>query len=745
MNSLSSTTIHSKKCTRYSNLSTLSNHQPLSPVSSSPTLSPERNVISDEEICSKPKVIKNEIDATQCSTICCKSNSRKFQDNKSDIINSRRSKTKLTKDNCNFFKSNNDAISPNCSQIAGTFQYQLPNARNRVLSPLPKSYKGNSPPADYRKSFKPKTYRTFNRKLSPRRKRTIRFGHTCRSDTYEDISPETSPIPRKQFLNSKHKVSAIRQNNKLRTRFPCDNNQTDDLRPVLALCSSFSTSDTHLFEEQLTKNIQKDRNLTSNTYTYFSEKNSLSLHGKKIYRNDIHFPCPPPLPTELDSSPPPLPEQESLMPLVADLNADFRRYNGSNSTNLDLASFGSQLRNNRSQSSSQTFPEHMQLCTPISSLESSSVTTSLVNTNLIKRESFSSLEAFDIIELVGEGTYGTVYKATHIDSGNIVALKKVRTDNEKEGFPITAVREIKILNLLRHENVIDLLGIISTNICLDSNINKAEVYLVFEYMDHDLMGLLDSGLTELELDQIKLMFQQLLEAVAYCHKNNFLHRDLKCSNILINNKGKIKLADFGLARYYHAEDEKRMYTNKVITLWYRAPELLLGEERYGPPIDMWSCGCIFAELFNRKTLFMASREIELLDKICQLCGTPSPAVWPDVTKLSLFNSFKPKQYYRRRLKDEFENKLPYDALELLDKLLILDPNKRITAAQSLKHQFFKSFKPETVTPLILPTGQDCHELWSKKRRKKLDQLNRKISDEMEILEKPFHLPISENH
>jgi cyclin-dependent kinase 12/13 len=124
-----------------------------------------------------------------------------------------------------------------------------------------------------------------------------------------------------------------------------------------------------------------------------------------------------------------------------------------------------------------------------------------------------------------------------------------------------------------------------------SNIkNDTSFYLVFEYCDHDLFGLLDSGLIQFNHDHIASFMYQLMSSLAYCHMKNFLHRDIKCSNILLNNNGKIKLADFGLARWYNSDDKDRLYTNKVITLWYRPPELLLGEEKYGPEIDIWSCG-----------------------------------------------------------------------------------------------------------------------------------------------------------
>lgn len=201
------------------------------------------------------------------------------------------------------------------------------------------------------------------------------------------------------------------------------------------------------------------------------------------------------------------------------------------------------------------------------------------------------IDVFDIDTQIGEGTYGQVYKARDRVTGEIVALKKVRLENEKEGFPITAVREIKILRLLNHPNIVNLKEIVTDkqNV-LDFQKDKGAFYLVFEYMDHDLMGLIESNLVTFTEENIAHIMKQLLDGLSYCHKNNFLHRDIKCSNILMNNKGQIKLADFGLARLFNAEDKLRPYTNKVITLWYRPPELLLGEERYGPSIDVWSCG-----------------------------------------------------------------------------------------------------------------------------------------------------------
>ncbi|KAM0907532.1 hypothetical protein ACQ4PT_016049 [Festuca glaucescens] len=295
------------------------------------------------------------------------------------------------------------------------------------------------------------------------------------------------------------------------------------------------------------------------------------------------------------------------------------------------------------------------------------------------------VDCFEKLEQIGEGTYGQVYMARETETNEIVALKKIRMDNEREGFPITAIREIKILKKLHHQNVTQLKEIVTSpgperdeqGKPIDGNKYKGSIYMVFEYMDHDLTGLADRPGMRFTVPQIKCYMKQLLTGLHYCHVNQVLHRDIKGSNLLIDNEGNLKLADFGLARSF-SSDHNGNLTNRVITLWYRPPELLLGSTRYGPAVDMWSVGCIFAELLNGKPILPGKNEPEQLTKIFELCGTPDESNWPGVTKMPWYNNFKPPRQLKRKVKEAFKH-FDRHALDLLEKMLTLDPSQVLNA------------------------------------------------------------------
>ncbi|KAK9692248.1 hypothetical protein RND81_09G251500 [Saponaria officinalis] len=336
-----------------------------------------------------------------------------------------------------------------------------------------------------------------------------------------------------------------------------------------------------------------------------------------------------------------------------------------------------------------------------------------------------SIDCFQKLEQIGEGTYGQVYMAREIETGEIVALKKIRMDNEKEGFPITAIREIKILKKLHHENVIKLKEIVTSpgpekdeQGKPDGNKYKGGIYMVFDYMDHDLTGLADRPGMRFSVPQIKCYMRQLLTGLHYCHVNHVLHRDIKGSNLLIDNEGMLKLADFGLARSF-SNDHNGNLTNRVITLWYRPPELLLGSTRYGPAVDMWSVGCIFAELLHGKPIFPGKDEPEQINKIFELCGAPDEANWPGVTKLPWYNNFKPNRPIKKRLREYFRH-FDRHALELLEKMLTLDPAQRISAKDALDADYFWA-DPLPCDPKSLPKYEASHEFQTKKKRQQQRQ------------------------
>lgn len=327
---------------------------------------------------------------------------------------------------------------------------------------------------------------------------------------------------------------------------------------------------------------------------------------------------------------------------------------------------------------------------------------------------------YRVISEVGSGTYGRVYKALCHKTNKYVALKKIdMSRQEMDGFPITAIREIKLLRMLSHKNIIALLEIIMSRPSIPNKF-RGSTYLVFEYMDHDFVGLMTIKF-RFKLSEIKCIFRQLLEGLHYLHEKKIIHRDMKSANILLNNHGEVKIADFGLARQF-INPQQAYYTNKVVTLWYRAPELLLGSTNYSSQIDLWSVGCIFVELLTGEILFKGDKETRQLELIFEICGSPTKENWPDADKLELFASLAPKTPCERRLRELVKSKKPdidEVTLDLLDKLLALDPKKRLSAEQALNHEFFKREPLECALKEMPKIEKECHEtlLRSKKVRR----------------------------
>ncbi|KAJ6762193.1 PROTEIN KINASE SUPERFAMILY PROTEIN [Salix koriyanagi] len=325
-------------------------------------------------------------------------------------------------------------------------------------------------------------------------------------------------------------------------------------------------------------------------------------------------------------------------------------------------------------------------------------------------------DSFEKLDKIGQGTYSTVFKARDLETGKIVAMKKVRFVNMDPKSVRFMAREIVILRRLDHQNVMKLEGIATSRM-------SGSLYLVFEYMEHDLAGLAANPGIKYTEAQIKCYMQQLLRGLEHCHTRGILHRDIKGSNLLINNDGVLKIADFGLATFYQP-DQNLPLTSRVVTLWYRAPELLLGATEYGPAIDMWSAGCILAELFTGKHIMPGRTEVEQMHKIFKLCGSPSEAYWTK-TKFPHATSFKPQQPYIRRVAETFKN-FPPSALTLVDKLLSMEPQDRGSATSALRSGFFRT-EPLPSDPSSLPRYPPSKELDAKIR----DQEARRQKAEVE--------------
>ncbi|PSS03781.1 cmgc/cdk/pitslre protein kinase [Coniella lustricola] len=311
-----------------------------------------------------------------------------------------------------------------------------------------------------------------------------------------------------------------------------------------------------------------------------------------------------------------------------------------------------------------------------------------------------SVENYDKLNDIEEGAYGWVARAKEIATGKVVALKRLKIEaNDRNGLPVTGLREIQILKECEHRNIVRLQEVV-----VGEDTAKIEnIFLVLEFLEHDLKSILEDMPQPFLTSEVKTLLLQLASGVAYLHDNWILHRDLKTSNLLLNNRGQLKIADFGMARFV-GDPPPHTLTQLVVTLWYRSPELLLGTASYGEAVDMWSVGCIFGELLTREPLLQGRNEVDELTKIFELCGIPTEESWPGFRRLPNARSLRLPPG-KANTGSVIRAKFPFltgAGAALLNDLLSLDPSKRPSAREMLSHEYFRQ-DPRPKSEAMFPT------------------------------------------
>lgn len=303
------------------------------------------------------------------------------------------------------------------------------------------------------------------------------------------------------------------------------------------------------------------------------------------------------------------------------------------------------------------------------------------------------VDKYEKLNVLGTGTYGVVSRARNKKTGEIVALKKIKGKMEETGLPVGSVREITLLLGLRHRNIVELIEVVVGR-------SLESIYLVMQYCEQDLASLIDNMKQPFNEPQVKCIMLQLLDGLNYLHDRFIIHRDLKLANLLMTDKGRLKIADFGLARTF--EEPPKVMTPVVVTLWYRAPEVLFGAKAQTTAVDLWSAGCIFGELLRHKPLLPGRSEFEQIDFIIDILGRPNDHIWPGFASLPMAKNFTSMSNQKfNTLKHKF-HWVTDSALDLLHEFLTYDPKQRISAYRARKSRYFKE-KPLPIKPELMPT------------------------------------------
>ncbi|KAK7737012.1 hypothetical protein SLS53_006768 [Cytospora paraplurivora] len=313
-----------------------------------------------------------------------------------------------------------------------------------------------------------------------------------------------------------------------------------------------------------------------------------------------------------------------------------------------------------------------------------------------------SVENYDKLNDIEEGAYGWVTRAKEIKTGKVVALKRLKMEpNDRNGLPVTGLREMQILKDCDHKNIVRMQEVVVG----DDTTRIENIFLVLDFIEHDLKSILEDMPQPFLASEVKTLLLQLAGGVAYMHDHHILHRDLKTSNLLLNNRGQLKIADFGMARY--VGDPPPKLTQLVVTLWYRAPELLLGASSYGAAVDMWSVGCIFGELLTREPLLQGKNEVDELTRIFELCGVPTEDTWPGFRRLPNAKSLRLPAGNRAGAAGGSVVRARFPLLtaagaSLLNALLSLNPAGRPTAREMMDHEYFRQ-DPRPKSEAMFPT------------------------------------------